>query len=88
MGKCVHNYFLLFTSLLVLSDGFQVAEMRSEAGDEAVGFQDILDFNYLLCKTDFAIFLEVTIQNVRDLDIFYNSRAAKTLSSTFKAKKL
>lgn len=62
--------------------------MRPGAAAEAVGFLDILDVHDLLCKTDFAIILEDTIQKLDELNIFYNSCATEPLSGTFKAKKL
>lgn len=62
--------------------------MRTGADAEAVGFLDVLEFHYLLCKTDVAIILEVTIQKLHELSIFYNLCATETLSGTFKAKKV
>lgn len=62
--------------------------MSTGTDAKVVGFLDSLDFHYLLCKTDFAIILEVTIQKLDELNIFYNSCATETQSGTFKAKKL
>lgn len=49
---------------------------------------DILDFHFLLCKTDFVIILEVIIQKLDELNVFYKLCATETLYGTFKAKKL
>lgn len=60
----------------------------SRADAEAVGFLEILHFHYLLCKTDVPIILEVTRQDLDELNIFYGLGAAETLSDIFKAKGL
>lgn len=61
--------------------------MRTGADAEAVGFLDILGFHYLLCKTDFAIILEVTIQKLDEQNIFCNLCATEIPSGTFQEKK-